>query len=171
IMTLSLPGGLSTLRQAFIRAITSWISSRLSPLAGTSFAASSPWRVMEKLSPRCTRSRSSENLAFASEAAIMVVVLMVPLARQFDRSMTSLALVQHLCKYSGHSGLLQLPQRLLNGIEVRQIFGRGCLFAVLHGAIAIDHEGGSRAHRTHAEQIRQQRSVSLGNLFIEIAGQ
>src|SRR6185369_17884521 len=76
-LSFSFPGGLSTLRLAFIRAMTSWIASWLGRRAGTSLAASWPWSVMEKLSPLCTRSSSSENLAFASDAPMTCVAFIL----------------------------------------------------------------------------------------------
>lgn len=72
IRSFPFPGGFRTLREAFIRAMTSCISWRLVLLAGTSLAVSSPCRLMEKLSPPRTRSKSSENFVFASDAAIVV---------------------------------------------------------------------------------------------------
>jgi len=73
------------LRLAFNRAMAAWMCSRLGLFTGTSLAATSPWRVMEKLSPLRTLSRSAENLALASEAAIVVFLFMF-LCYHFDRS-------------------------------------------------------------------------------------
>src|SRR5687767_4570867 len=67
------------------------------------------------------------------------------------------------------ASLLQLPERFLDRVKVRQFLRRWRLFAILHDAVLIDHKSRARAHRAQAKQVRQQRAVGLRGLFIQVA--
>src|SRR5271157_3508727 len=95
--SLGLPGGFKVIRRDFISAMAALTSPKLGPLAGTSLATSSPCSVIANPSPLRARSRSSENFAFASDAAITVVSLITLLLKKIlfiDRSLTSLPHIQ-----------------------------------------------------------------------------
>src|SRR6185436_8240033 len=50
-------------------------------------------------------------------------------------------------------GSLQFAERLANGVEVRQIFRRGSLLAVLHDAVLVDDEGRARRGGTETAEV------------------
>src|SRR5947208_13051602 len=67
--------------------------------------------------------------------------------------------------------LFHAVQRLLDGVEVGQFLRRRRLLAVLDDAVLVNDEGGARADRAQANQVRQQCAVGFGRFLVQVAGQ
>ena len=64
------------------------------------------------------------------------------------------------------SSLIQLGERFLHCLEIRQIPRRSRLLGVLHGAVLVYHESRARAHAAQTDEVRKQHTVILGRLLI-----